>query len=332
MEIRRLNTLRGMAALIVAVSHFSNDANLFGRLLGEGAGQLGVMLFFMLSGFLMSYLYLHKPPTQRMIINYVGSRLARIVPLFSLVVMASFFTPYFYDINTFASLISHLLFLHGDNILWTIPAEVHFYGLFLLSWIVCWRFSSVKLILPLLVFFSAFFLDHKVFQFNVSGLSVTISAMKTLPFFTMGCIFGVFYAERLKLARYQQHYYLLTIFFIFLLYPKIFSALFGLHFKLWEDVSILIAMGCIFFFIVFLVPNDNFFIENKIGDFYGKISYSLYLLHMPVMYFLNRVKLIDNNLLSLIFFLMVVTLLASASYAFIEKPLGAYIRSKMIKL
>ena len=331
MEIRRLNTLRGMAALIVAISHFSNRSNLFDRLLGGGAGNLGVMLFFILSGFLMSYLYLDKPPTQQMLINYMGSRLARIVPLFSLVVMASFLTPYFYDIDTFASLISHLLFLHGNSILWTIPAEVQFYGLFLVSWVLCWKFPPSKLILPLMVFLSAFLLNHKTFHFNVSSLSVTISAMKTLPFFTVGCIFGALYGARLKLVQFQRHYYLLAILFILVLYPQIFLTLFGLRLKLWEETSILIAMGGVFFFIVFLVPDGNKFIENKIGDFYGKISYSLYLLHVPVMSFLKYMNLMDNNLYSLMAFLTLVTLVAAVSYTFIEKPLGGFIRSKIIK-
>jgi peptidoglycan/LPS O-acetylase OafA/YrhL len=60
MEIRKLNMLRGLAALIVLVSHYSNATNLLNAMPGRGAGQLGVMIFFILSGFLMSYLYLKK--------------------------------------------------------------------------------------------------------------------------------------------------------------------------------------------------------------------------------------------------------------------------------
>jgi peptidoglycan/LPS O-acetylase OafA/YrhL len=60
MEIRKLNTLRGLAALIVVISHFSNATNWLSGRLGKGAGQFGVMLFFILSGFLMSYLYMSK--------------------------------------------------------------------------------------------------------------------------------------------------------------------------------------------------------------------------------------------------------------------------------
>lgn len=48
-----LDGLRGLAAYIVLVSHASNMTGLWGTLLGNGAGQFGVMLFFVLSGFLM---------------------------------------------------------------------------------------------------------------------------------------------------------------------------------------------------------------------------------------------------------------------------------------
>jgi peptidoglycan/LPS O-acetylase OafA/YrhL len=60
MEIRKLNSLRGLAALIVLVSHYSNESGLLGRALGIGAGQFGVMIFFPLSSFLISYLYLDR--------------------------------------------------------------------------------------------------------------------------------------------------------------------------------------------------------------------------------------------------------------------------------
>ena len=62
MQIRRLNTLRAIAALIVLVGHYSNRAQLWDAVLGTRAPQLGVMLFFLLSAFLMSVLYIDRVP------------------------------------------------------------------------------------------------------------------------------------------------------------------------------------------------------------------------------------------------------------------------------
>jgi len=46
MERRReLDGLRGLAAIIVLVSHVSNETGLWGNLLGHGGGRIGVMIF-----------------------------------------------------------------------------------------------------------------------------------------------------------------------------------------------------------------------------------------------------------------------------------------------
>ena len=90
MEIRKLNTLRGIAALVVVVSHYSNDTNLLKGMLGHNAGQIGAMLFFILSGFLMSYLYMERDFSRREIQKYAVARVARVVPLFLVVVLSSY--------------------------------------------------------------------------------------------------------------------------------------------------------------------------------------------------------------------------------------------------
>ena len=58
-EIGALTGLRGVAALIVFVSHGANEGVL-PAMLGNGFGQIGVMIFFVLSGFLMGQLYLRR--------------------------------------------------------------------------------------------------------------------------------------------------------------------------------------------------------------------------------------------------------------------------------
>ena len=105
MEIRRLNTLRGIAALIVVISHFSNTSGLWGKVLGQGAGQFGVMLFFLLSGFLMSHLYWEREPTSRTQLFYAVSRVARVIPLYLVVVFFSFIIPTTYGIENIRILI-----------------------------------------------------------------------------------------------------------------------------------------------------------------------------------------------------------------------------------
>jgi len=60
-SIKSLDGLRGLAALIVVVSHFSFVVSRFAHGELKGAGHAGLMIFFVLSGFLMGHLYLDTP-------------------------------------------------------------------------------------------------------------------------------------------------------------------------------------------------------------------------------------------------------------------------------
>ena len=56
-RIHTLTGLRGIAALLVFISHCGAQS-ILPSFLGKGFGQIGVMLFFVLSGFLMTHLYI----------------------------------------------------------------------------------------------------------------------------------------------------------------------------------------------------------------------------------------------------------------------------------
>jgi peptidoglycan/LPS O-acetylase OafA/YrhL len=81
LEIRKLNSLRGLAALIVFFTHFSDITNWLGGALGGGSGAYGVMLFFLLSGFLMSYLYFDREFNKANIAGYFLARAGRVLPV-----------------------------------------------------------------------------------------------------------------------------------------------------------------------------------------------------------------------------------------------------------
>jgi peptidoglycan/LPS O-acetylase OafA/YrhL len=139
---RRLPTLdgaRGVAALIVVVSHGAN-LGLLPAELGGGAGQMGVILFFVLSGFLMAYLYADRPFVATECQRYARHRLGRVVPLYLLIVVLSWALTgrqdhvVTFDVGHGAELAKHLLLLHGNGALWTIPVEIHFYVVFVALW------------------------------------------------------------------------------------------------------------------------------------------------------------------------------------------------------
>jgi peptidoglycan/LPS O-acetylase OafA/YrhL len=69
-QFTTLNSLRGLAALAIALYHFS----------GGWAGYLAVDFFLVLSGFILSHSYLYKT-TSISLLQFAGNRIARLYPL-----------------------------------------------------------------------------------------------------------------------------------------------------------------------------------------------------------------------------------------------------------
>ena len=137
-----LDGLRGFAALLVVIGHGPMFGLLspFPRLIQD----YGVLLFFSLSGFLMGHLYLSRPFGYDAAVSYIAARIARIVPLYFLVVLASFAIFRFgdplwvYPVGSVQLL--HLLTFHGSvSVFWSIGPEFQFYFLFVPIWMVLSR-------------------------------------------------------------------------------------------------------------------------------------------------------------------------------------------------
>jgi peptidoglycan/LPS O-acetylase OafA/YrhL len=114
-----LDGLRGFAVFLVLASH----SNLF-HLRGQGA--VGVWLFFVLSGFLLTTIMLAKTPASlggRELTKYVVRRIARIIPPYyvclALITML--------DGKPGSWLFRHFTFRLADGHFWSIPQEELFY-------------------------------------------------------------------------------------------------------------------------------------------------------------------------------------------------------------
>lgn len=330
LEIRKLNTLRGMAALIVFVTHFSDITHWFGGALGGGAGAYGVMLFFLLSGFLMSYLYSDKDYNKSNIKDYLLARIGRVVPLYLLVVVGSFVLSTsgangLYNIPDVGSLIGHLLFLSGESVLWTIPAEIQFYFIF----IIFWGFEKnragyiyVAMIATMIILYLTNF--PRIFG-DINGVPYNVfSVLRTLPYFFIGVIMGMHYKSA-QIPRYlRKDGFLLVLCLIPLLYPEFSPVNTSDKTRMWLSYEVLLVMSTVFFCIVYLVPDNNICMANKLGDFIGKISYSLYLLHMPIIEIVNQFELAIG--IKLILSLSLSIVVAYISFTCIEKPAARMIR------
>lgn len=336
MQIRRLNTLRGIAALVVLVGHYSNKSQLWDAVLGTRAPQLGVMLFFLLSAFLMTVLYMDRQPTTPAMRGYGVARVARILPLYVAIVVLSWLaqqtglpwlTKTAYDITTVKSLVSHLLTLYGTQVLWTIPAELHFYVIFAALW---WLRPRLPWALPVfcIAVLGVFASGHWPLgpKAPVNGFPIDLPLLRGLPFFTVGMIIGLAYNRWRPAERIRHHAFVLALPMLLLLYPAILERLTGWTYSMWFTPAILLAMAAIFAVLVFLVPDGNPVLENRIGDHLGKISYSLYLLHFPILLLFTATGL-AQGVGGLALYLATTVLAASATYRFYEFPTRRWLRT-----
>lgn len=329
MEIRKLNMLRGLAALIVAITHFSDVTGWLDKSLGGRAGQYGVMLFFLLSGFLMSYLYFEKHCTKHNVKKYFVARIARVLPLYFLVVFSSWFLYQsgidgLYEINSTQKLISHLVFIYGESVLWTIAPEIHFYLIFVLFWLLARRFRGLIILLVVAILISLFLSNYPRPNGDISGIPYDFHLFRSLPYFLVGMLMGMFYGRFVIPAYLKKHAFVFTLLLIPLMYPE-FSPVSGdARMRMWLNLEVLLVMATVFFCIVFLVPDNNVILANPVGDFLGKISYSLYLLHMPILLGLNEFKL-PTEFTMLLFFVSSI-FVAWFSYRFVERPSSGFIR------
>ncbi|MBQ4847731.1 acyltransferase [Pseudoalteromonas sp. MMG005] len=330
MEIRKLNTLRGLAALIVFFTHFSDITHWLDGALGGGAGAYGVMLFFLLSGFLMSYLYLNKAFTKSNIKHYLFARFARVLPLYFVVVLSAYFLTVsgndsLYHIPDFNSLVGHLLLVYGESVFWSIPAEIQFYFIFLIFWFFAkqrsgYIYASIVGVMVLLFLTNFPRLYGEIYEIPYNIFNV----LRSLPYFFVGVIFGMHY-HSFKVPDYlRKHGFILVLGLIPLMYPEFSFVSSDAKRRMWLSYEVLFVMSTVFFCIVFLVPNNNILLANKLGDFLGKISYSLYLLHMPIIVKVDQFTLSVE--MKLLVSLVLSICAAYVSYRFFEKPLATQIR------
>ena len=141
-----LQVLRAIAALMVVFHHVSSGVNVFVHPVHPvirqffDYGFLGVDLFFVLSGFIITHAHFADPPGRAAAANFMRKRLVRIYPPFLPVAVAMvalfFLAPGVAQGGREISLASSLLLLpsSGDPALyvaWTLIHEMLFYSIFL---------------------------------------------------------------------------------------------------------------------------------------------------------------------------------------------------------
>jgi len=278
--IPALDGLRGLACLIVVLSHAGNMGLFFNI---RGSGQLGVMLFYTLSGFLMAYLYSHVSSDAETWITYAVKRFFRVYPTYFVVLIISFLAFQNYQGHpyqiTFEELLRHVTLRGKQSVFWTIPVEIEFYVVFpfvasVLSWI---RNRHQKLLVAITLFIGTLLIQVK---------GSKISLWPYLEFFIAGVLAGytfVFGNEHLfvRSRKIINGVFVVALAGIFVSIPRVFEYTFDFDHNMWKATYLAPLMAATVLCCALSTGSVNKVFSNRASRFLGKISFSLYLVHLP---------------------------------------------------
>lgn len=331
-----LNPIRFIAALLIFIYHteqikdFGGLPNFFNTTLLHNLGEQSVILFFTLSGFLITYLLLveeHNTKTVNIKAFYFR-RMLKIWPLyFAIIALAFFLFPALvdlpdYSINSFGkNLILHIAFLPNLALVlyglvpmasqtWTIGTEEQFYIFW--PWIFKLKFNKYLTFLAiivgyLLVKFGLKYLPENSYVLALSGFWNLFN----IDCMAIGGLFALLLFEKQRILsfifnRYFQWliYCCTGLLFFFPGIPEVFSILFSI---------IILNLGA--------NPRSVISLDLKPLDFLGRISYGIYMYHIGAIIVVAKALESFNQARSIYIYPLsfgLTVIIASLSYRYFE--------------
>jgi len=313
-----LDGLRGFAALLVMFGHMGNWGLFFEI---RGAGQLGVMIFFALSGFLMAYLYVDRTNGWQGWAGYGIRRFMRVYPLYAFAalfafLMASLGYRWVYGPIGVEQLIELLTLEYWRSVWWTIPVEMKFYAVF--------PFIALgAAILPDARWRIAYLLLLVLLGFSLGATAERTDLLRGLPFFLTGALAG-YLQQQIHTGAIRPPGWVAPLCFalgaagLVIVFPNM-AAWIGWTPTLWLNPwSYAIGAALLVFGTANTSGIAQALFANPFARHLGFISFSVYLFHIPV---LNVVRRLDGPA-PVLFLLacLAVLLAANLTERFVENP------------
>ena len=337
-RVPALDGIRGLAATLVLIRHCTGHG-LFVPHSADDLGDVGVAVFFTLSGFLMSHLYGDAEFNFQSVKGYMVSRAARIAPLYLAVVVVSYFVTtvigptFIYHLDN-SNILRHLFFMGNVDVFWTIPPECQFYAFFILIW---WGFNSLLKgrFGPILIVF-AMSLGMLLIGPFVAG---TLLPSKC-SFFLAGTLagYGRKFLPKFTLSKGVMTAVELPIVMVVIFYPRIIAFLIhqiGTSYLFGMDVYNSPICAPIVAVAILVFSNGAGFVSSLLSvrmiRLLGQWSFSLYLLHDVIVDFIGYIVSVGSLNPWVAGCLAVVSSVAisRASYKYIEMPLQNLTRNSL---
>ncbi|HXB40349.1 MAG TPA: acyltransferase [Bacteroidia bacterium] len=282
-----LDLLRGIAVLLVICRHW----NICGFL--TNSGWLGVDLFFVLSGFLISGLLFteHEKSGKIDFFRFFIRRGFKIYPLFFLLIALTFVVYFFYrqPVN-YRPFVAELLFIQnyfGGLYVhtWSLAVEEHFYFILMICFALF--FTTRKNIIPVCIFFVALPLIIRIWNClhgNYQNHFFTHTRIDSLFTGVLLCYGWKYHKEKLLAFRNGAGYLLPGICIIFL-------AGFGLmqpQSYLTQGPGFTVIAFCCAGILLWVLGSENKTTSlTKPFAMTGFYSYAIYLVHIPALEILD---------------------------------------------
>lgn len=251
-----------------------------------------------------------QPFTRAEVFGYATHRIGRVIPLFYLAVTAGLLF-HVYPV-TAENAAAHYALVDGVSVLWTIPVECQFYVAFVAMWWLWTRSEQFTIILTL-VWVAIYFMLGRKFIPNHTVLFYA-------AYFVAGVLIGALCHDAKPRHKIASPIFVLSAAAMLCLFPNV-GRLAGINFETrWDQPADLIAVAA-FFMATLYSPLAKVLLGNRVMVFSGRVSYSVYLLHVPVLEGLSAVGIATwHPLLFTVLGFAVTVALAAISFYCIERP------------
>ncbi|HLP13686.1 MAG TPA: acyltransferase [Flavobacteriales bacterium] len=357
LHFESLDALRFFAFLKVYLLHLPlhGDFPIF-RYLKSGGG-IGVAFFFVLSGFLITYLLVHDKIAygQISLKNFFMRRSFRIWPLFYLFVILAFALPW--DLKTdigfhmvgkgyepdwrfsFTFTENYNMLIHDNfpnttplGVFWSLCIEEHFYIVWMLAvFILPVRYIFGFLVSCFVVAWASRLAEPFIWH-NKDIMHTTV--FTNMDLFAAGGIVGYFVARhyekfsaRLNAIPTKIKWgYVLFVLLVVVFQRHVLPSTFEYRFDVIRPTIVALLFAGVV--AVFVPKNSTVRIKSKVLNYLGSISYGLYVYHIVLLHMIFRFYLDHGLMLSdwptVGFFILLTfggsVLLSALSYTYVEKP------------